>query len=190
MNNLNLFQILTIDLSYEDFWTCLNEPTEETIETVREITWTYLILRHLELLETIFIVLRKKQRQITFLHIYQPLSDILIFWSFLNFSDGVMEIFIIAVSEIAHVVKYFYYLLSAYTNVTKIYVFLKFIKPLLISLHVLQLLFICVQSIIAVQDDCSLSSVFYVEIVNSFGLIVMNAKLLLKYFNSGNKTKY
>ena len=177
-------------MSLSDFWTCKNELAEETIETVREITWTYLILRLLELLETIFIVLRKKQRQITLPHIYQHLSEILIFWSFLNFSDGVMEIFIITVSEIAHVVKYFYYLLSAFTNVTRIYVFLKFVKPFLITLHVLQLLFISVQSIVAIQDDCNASSVFYVEIVNSFVLIMMNAKLLLKYVNSGNKTKY
>ena len=173
-----------------EFWTCAHELTEETIERTREITWAYLFFRCFELMETFFIVLRRKQRQITFLHIYQHISDILIFGSFLNFSEGVVEVFIIAISEIAHIVKFFYYLLSAFTNVTKIYVFLKFVKPLLIVLHVLQLLCILVQSIVAAQEDCSISSLFYVVIINSLALIVMNVKLSLKYYNLGNKTKY
>lgn len=52
------------------------------------IGWYFMLLRLSEYIETIFFVLRKKQNQISFLHVYHHLSVVGIYWMFLKYSSG------------------------------------------------------------------------------------------------------
>lgn len=175
------------------FGKCLIDSDEENFidtNTIHEITWAFVILRIFELSETVFFVLRKKRQQITFLHIYHQVSSVLIFWSFLKYSGGYAEVFLIVISEFAHVIKYSYYLLSSYTNVTRIYLFLKFAKPITIILQILQLSLIFMQSISAVKEDCGLSNLFYVQIVNVIALFFMYGRFFVKNYMKSHGLKY
>lgn len=140
------------------------------------------MLRIFELLETVFFVLRKKWNQITFLHVVHHVSSILIFWMFLKYSGGMMEVFFVVVSEIAHIIKYCYFMLSSYTNVTKLFRFLIFIKPVMIVLQMLELVLILGHSVRALLPDCDLSSLFYLQIVNVVVLLVLYAQLLINCY--------
>lgn len=55
---------------------------------IHSFWWYGIMLRLVEFVETVFFVLRKKQNQVTFLHIYHHISTILIFWVFLKYSGS------------------------------------------------------------------------------------------------------
>lgn len=48
----------------------------------------YLLLRLVEFLETVFFILRKKQEQVSALHIYHHISTAVIFWLFFKYNMG------------------------------------------------------------------------------------------------------
>lgn len=51
----------------------------EALRMLRFMWWT-IILKLLELLETVFFLLRKKERQASFLHVYHHVSTLVIIW--------------------------------------------------------------------------------------------------------------
>lgn len=100
-----------------------------------------------------------------------------------------MEVFFIVISEFAHIIKYAYYLLSSYTNVTRIFLFLKLAKPITILLQLIEFLLIFVHSAVALKADCNLSSLFYVQIINVLVLLLLYAKLFVKHYLIGHNVK-
>lgn len=66
-----------------------------------------------ELLDTVFFVLRKKDRQITFLHLYHHTGMPMISWGCTKYFPGGHAAFIGMVNSMVHVVMYIYYMLSA-----------------------------------------------------------------------------
>lgn len=149
-----------------------------------------MILRILELSETVFFVLRKKQNQLTFLHVYHHVSSILIFWIFFKYSGGMMEVFFVVISSMAHIIKYFYYLLSSYTNVSTLFQLLKVIKPLTIVLQMIELILILGHSVVAVTSYCDLTSLFYLQIANVFILMLLYAQFFINFHLKIIKIKY
>jgi len=75
---------------------------------------TYFLLKLADLLDTVFFVLRKKNNQITFLHLYHHTGMVLLTWNATKFFPGGHSIFTGFVNSIIHVVMYSYYLVSAF----------------------------------------------------------------------------
>lgn len=50
--------------------------------------WLYFLLKLLDLLETIFFVLRKKQNQVTFLHVYHHVGMVMGTWGATKYLPG------------------------------------------------------------------------------------------------------
>lgn len=160
------------------------------MDGIHYVMWWFLVLRIYELIETVFFVFRKKWNQITFLHVFHHVSSILIFWIFFKYSGGMMEVFFLVVSEIAHIVKYVYYMLSSYTNVTRLYRFLIFIKPVTIILQMIELILFLGHSLRAVMGDCDLTVLFYIQIVNVIALFCMYAQLFISCYMKRHRIKY
>ncbi|KPJ10437.1 Elongation of very long chain fatty acids protein 7 [Papilio machaon] len=59
----------------------------EALRMLRYMWWT-IILKLMELLETVFFLLRKKERQASFLHIYHHVSTLVIIWSATKYVGG------------------------------------------------------------------------------------------------------
>ncbi|XP_043785136.1 elongation of very long chain fatty acids protein 7-like [Apis laboriosa] len=74
--------------------------------------WRLLMLKVLELSDTIIFVLRKKYNQASFLHIYHHTSTVLLAWIACKFVPGGMWPFTIMPNCIVHVIMYTYYLLA------------------------------------------------------------------------------
>ncbi|XP_074507373.1 elongation of very long chain fatty acids protein 1a [Sebastes fasciatus] len=97
-------------------WRCDLVDTSSSPETFRMIRacWLFYISKYFELLDTVFFVLRKKQSQITFLHVFHhsfmPWSW---WWGITLTPAGGMGCFHAMVNSAVHVIMYFYYLLSA-----------------------------------------------------------------------------
>lgn len=51
-----------------------------------------MMLRLIELIETVIFVLRKKQNQVSPLHIYHHISTVVLLWSFLKYSSSELKI--------------------------------------------------------------------------------------------------
>ncbi|RZF36661.1 hypothetical protein LSTR_LSTR012747 [Laodelphax striatellus] len=80
--------------------------------------WWCFMLKSVELIETVFFILRKKQNQVSFLHVYHHASTLLFVWVATKYVGGGMTTFCVLVNSIIHVAMYTYYLLAALGNQT------------------------------------------------------------------------
>lgn len=75
--------------TYKSTWRCTeNQIDPRMVMELCEHTWYFMILRMIELLETVIFVLRKKQSQVSALHIYHHTSTIVLLWLFLKYSPS------------------------------------------------------------------------------------------------------
>lgn len=75
---------------------------------------TYFLLKVADLMDTIFFVLRKKNNQITFLHLYHHTGMVILTWNATKFYPGGHSVFTGFINSIIHIVMYSYYLVSAF----------------------------------------------------------------------------
>ncbi|KAK7870539.1 hypothetical protein R5R35_002938 [Gryllus longicercus] len=104
----------------------------------------YFWLKIADLLDTVFFVLRKKKKQITFLHVYHHSMMVLLSWVAIKFFPGGHATFLALINTLVHAIMYAYYLISAVyphtiwwkKHVTQVQLFQHFI----VGLHEAQLL--------------------------------------------------
>ncbi len=83
----------------------------EEIEYAMKVYW---ITKIIELLDTVFMALRHKSRQITFLHVYHHASMLVLSDYGYHLSPWPAIALILSINSFVHVVLYFYYGLTAY----------------------------------------------------------------------------
>ncbi|XP_059476953.1 elongation of very long chain fatty acids protein AAEL008004-like [Neocloeon triangulifer] len=74
--------------------------------------WWYLILKLLDLVETLFFILRKKHNQVSNLHLYHHISTPIFSWIMVKFVAGGTPSIYIALNSAIHVLMYLYYLFT------------------------------------------------------------------------------
>ncbi|XP_053466941.1 elongation of very long chain fatty acids protein 2 isoform X2 [Ictalurus furcatus] len=79
---------------------------------VAKVLWWYYFSKLIEFLDTIFFILRKKNNQITFLHVYHHASMFNIWWCVLNWIPCGQSFFGPTLNSFIHVLMYSYYSLS------------------------------------------------------------------------------
>ncbi|XP_043984651.1 elongation of very long chain fatty acids protein 1b [Gambusia affinis] len=96
-------------------WRCDPIDTSNSPEALRmvSVAWLFWFSKIIELMDTIFFVLRKKHGQITFLHIFHHSFMPWTWWWGVVFAPGGMGSFHAMVNSSVHVIMYFYYGLSA-----------------------------------------------------------------------------
>ncbi|BET02505.1 elongation of very long chain fatty acids protein [Nesidiocoris tenuis] len=111
--------------------------------------WLYYITKFVELLDTIFFVLRKKNDQISKLHVYHHSIMPINAWLSAKFLPGGNSIFCGVINSFVHVIMYSYYLMSAmgpgmrkYLWWKKYLTVLQMGQFVLIFLHMMQVFFI------------------------------------------------
>ncbi|KAJ4442273.1 hypothetical protein ANN_12140 [Periplaneta americana] len=77
------------------------------------LCWWYYLSKFTEFMDTIFFVLRKKDNQVTVLHLYHHTVTPLETWICVKFIAGGHGTFSNLVNNIVHIVMYFYYMVSA-----------------------------------------------------------------------------
>ncbi|CAL1268315.1 unnamed protein product [Larinioides sclopetarius] len=87
---------------------------EELMKEEGIYVWLLYLLKHVELIDTVFFVLRKKFNQITFLHVFHHSTVVLIFWWVLKTNEVGFYLFItVSINNSIHVIMYLYYGLAA-----------------------------------------------------------------------------
>ncbi|XP_064611544.1 very long chain fatty acid elongase 5-like [Liolophura sinensis] len=85
----------------------------ESTSAILPFFWAYWMTKNLELLDTVFMVLRHKQRQISFLHVYHHSSILLLSdVAYHHYPWPAIAVFL-GLNSFVHVVLYFYYGLTA-----------------------------------------------------------------------------
>jgi len=96
------------------FTHCNNLPPHSSYaDDLLDGAWWYIFSKIVELLDTVFFVLRKKQSQVSFLHVYHHSIMLVISWSYLKFFPGEQGAVAGFVNTAVHSVMYFYYLVAA-----------------------------------------------------------------------------
>lgn len=79
-----------------------------------QILWWVLLLKIVDFTETVMFVLRKKNKQISTLHVYHHVSSMILTWISVKYLAGEMATFITLINCSVHVIMYIYYLLAVF----------------------------------------------------------------------------
>ncbi|XP_067108704.1 elongation of very long chain fatty acids protein 1a [Osmerus mordax] len=127
---------------------CDLSSSPQALRMVR-VSWLFYFSKFIELLDTVFFVLRKKRSQITFLHIFHHSFMPWTWWWGVTLTPaGGMGSFHALVNAMVHVIMYFYYGLSAagprfqkYLWWKKYMTAIQLTQFVLVSLHITQYYF-------------------------------------------------
>ncbi|KAM8714165.1 hypothetical protein ACLKA7_014327 [Drosophila subpalustris] len=110
----SLFYYVVIKPAYpfDCFHTLPLDDPKKNIE--RMLTFLYFINKIIDLLDTVFFVLRKSYKQITFLHVYHHSAMVCaIYWTVRFYGFGGQFAIVGLANTFVHTVMYFYYMISA-----------------------------------------------------------------------------
>lgn len=116
-------------------------------------SYLYFISKVLDLLDTVFFVLKKKQSQITFLHVYHHSMMVMATWAFLRYFKGEQGIFVGLLNCVVHVVMYSYYFLSAFGPEIQKYLWW---KKYITRFQLIQFCMMCIQQFGLLIFNCNI----------------------------------
>lgn len=126
--------------------------SEAAMNMLRGCYYTWL-LKGLEMVETIIFVLRKKDSQVSFLHVYHHISTFILTWFFARSVGGGMLSFSVVLNSFVHIVMYTYYFLALFgPNMQKK---LKWFKKSITTLQIIQFLLLITNGLIASNPSCN-----------------------------------
>lgn len=172
----NIFQILvSIYIVYEGFmsgwWNQYNfycEPVDysddPTALRMTRAVYTYYICKLIELLDTVFFVLRKKDVQISFLHVYHHSLMPFASWIAVRWLPGGHGTFLGLINSFVHIIMYGYYLLSTFGPKIQPYLWW---KKYLTSLQLLQFVLVGFHGSLILFNDCNFPKIpIFLLIIN------------------------
>lgn len=182
----NVFQVLACTIilrffysmgyNYELAWKC-GTVDEETQFSYWHGQWYILLFRAFEFSETIFFVLRKKQNQVSFLHVYHHMSVVTVIWMGLKYFHHPNQGIIIILNSLIHTVMYTYYFLSSFESLKR---YTKSVKPMITIIQITQLVILFIHCI-KIAATCGSPALYY---LHSLNLLVIIFQFGLFYSNS------
>jgi len=123
-------------------------------------TWKVLVSKIFDLLDTIFFVLRKKDNQVTFLHVYHHSNMVITCWAFLKFIKGEQLVLPGSINLFIHTVMYLYYFLASLGPQMKPYLWW---KKYLTTMQMIQFLIILIWFLGLFYFNCNIPkiSIYY-----------------------------
>ncbi|XP_014614938.1 PREDICTED: elongation of very long chain fatty acids protein 1 [Polistes canadensis] len=138
------------------------------------VVYIYYICKLIELLDTVFFVLRKKDKQISFLHVYHHSIMPCASWIGVRWLPGGHGTFLGLINSFIHIIMYSYYLLSTFGPRIQPYLWW---KKYLTSMQLLQFIIVGFHGSLAIFNNCN-----FPKIPN--GLMIINAIVFIYLFGS------
>ncbi|CAH1380548.1 unnamed protein product [Tenebrio molitor] len=137
--NLGIFIMAGTYLRNQNFLCIPSDKSESPEATLAvRVHYSYLLLKYFDLVETVFYVLRKKERQISFLHVYHHIGILVAAWISAKYFPGGQAIYVALYNTLIHCIMYVYYLFSACNpNYSKEIWWKKYVTALQIVQHCL-----------------------------------------------------
>ncbi|XP_054344746.1 very long chain fatty acid elongase 7 isoform X2 [Pongo pygmaeus] len=133
--------------------------------------WLYYFSKFIELLDTIFFVLRKKNSQVTFLHVFHHTIMPWTWWFGVKFAAGGLGTFHALLNTAVHVVMYSYYGLSALGPAYQKYLWwkkyltsLQLVQFVIVTIHISQFFF---------MEDCKYQFPVFACIIMSYSFLFL-----------------
>lgn len=147
------FMATTIFNPAFNFWCQKIEQEDTSPLQMRQlnVTWWYFFSKIIEFMDTFFFILRKKDRQITFLHIYHHSSVLGLQWACIKWAPGGVGCLAGMFNCFIHVLMYGYYLLAAFGPHMQKYLWW---KRYLTRLQITQFLIVFLHTTYALRLDC------------------------------------
>ncbi|XP_055931252.1 elongation of very long chain fatty acids protein 4-like [Argiope bruennichi] len=157
----------------------------QRVQSEKYIQWNIIFEKYFSLLDTIFFVLRKKQNQVSFLHVFHHVATACITLWFVTIPDPAFFILItILLNTLVHVIMYFYYGLSAFGESIKKYLWW---KRYLTLIQIVQ--FLLVLSYMTISFGTGCEKVKTLEVVYSAFVITMLVLFINFYQKSFKRMK-
>jgi len=138
-------------------WGCINvDPNlvDETMKWKLYVSWLFFVSKFVDLMETIFFVLRKKEAQASFLHVFHHTIVPIDIWVGIKYSPSESACFFPLINSFVHVVMYFYYALSTMGPRMRPYLWW---KPYLTQLQIGQLVLVAVHCLhLCLLPNCNI----------------------------------
>lgn len=107
----------SLKLGWLNHYKLICQPLDDgplAMEYAWKVCYFYFVIKLVDLLDTIFFVLRKKQNQVTFLHVYHHFGMVLVGWSIVKWLPGGHTTSMVVVNSFVHIIMYSYYLLTTW----------------------------------------------------------------------------
>ncbi|XP_031617091.1 elongation of very long chain fatty acids protein 4-like [Contarinia nasturtii] len=136
------------------FWKCQSVDYKNSLKATTALTYTYqtFLLKLAELVETVFFVLRKKQNQVSKLHVYHHVSTATLAWILVKYTAGGMVLFSVVINSSVHVIMYSYYFAALFGP--EVQRKLEGIKKNITLIQMIQFTIILIQCALALVRGC------------------------------------
>ncbi|RZF47900.1 hypothetical protein LSTR_LSTR012635 [Laodelphax striatellus] len=135
------------------------------------LMWLYYFSKLVELMDTVLFIIRKKQSQVTFLHVYHHTNMAICTWFFLKYNRNEQIMLIGIMNSVVHAIMYFYYMLSAMGPAVQKYLWW---KKYLTSLQLLQFVVLISYYGMLLLNSCDVSRSFTVfSVFNTFSFLFL-----------------
>ncbi|XP_020290801.1 elongation of very long chain fatty acids protein AAEL008004-like isoform X1 [Pseudomyrmex gracilis] len=151
-----------------------SDPTSENGFKLITIIWWVLILKLIDYIDTCIFVLRKKQNQVTTLHVYHHVSNVIFTWYFLKYIVEPRMTFVTLLNSFIHVIMYTYYFTAAWSTTMqqKVSVFKPFITKMQMTQFVAMM---CYEVQVFLDSECKgPQRVKHIIFVSFFNLLLLH----------------
>ncbi|EGG20584.1 GNS1/SUR4 family protein [Cavenderia fasciculata] len=147
-----------------------------------KVLWLFYFSKYIELMDTVFMILRKKFDQVSFLHVYHHSSIIMLWFIGINWTAGGDAYLSATMNSLIHTLMYGYYTLAA----LKIDVWW---KRYLTQLQLLQFVINLGSSLYAIYYDCPFPRwMFYAMIIYMMSMLFLFGSFYLHtYIQKGRR---
>ncbi|KAK9501008.1 hypothetical protein O3M35_002146 [Rhynocoris fuscipes] len=160
---------------------------KEQQQPMNFMAWLYLMSKYVELLDTVFFVLRKKQNQVTFLHVYHHTNMALSTWFFIKYVRASQSSVLGICNTFVHTVMYGYYLLATLGPSIQKYLWW---KKYITRMQIGQFLVVLVYLVILMYNDCSIpNSLMIFAIFNTASFLILFSQFYVNSYKKTNQDK-
>jgi len=145
--------------------------------------WWYFFSKIVDLLDTVFFVLRKKQNQVSFLHVYHHFITCFFSWGYLKYLPGEQGILLGFLNSFVHIFMYFYYMVAAMGPKYRKYLWW---KKYMTWIQLIQFTIMLVYLVMIVAFDCKFSRTLTFFFV---GNVVIFLYLFSKFYMKAYRSK-
>jgi len=143
-------------------YTYSENPNLYLLFELYKASWYFFLSKVIDLLDTVFFVLRKKQSQVTFLHVYHHINMVITTWAYLRFIKREKLMFCALINCFVHVIMYSYYFLSALGPQMQKYLWW---KKYLTRLQIFQFMVIIGYNISMYYFNCNIPKLFMFYVI-------------------------
>uniref|UniRef100_A0A9L0RRX3 Elongation of very long chain fatty acids protein n=1 Tax=Equus caballus TaxID=9796 RepID=A0A9L0RRX3_HORSE len=149
--------------------------------------WWYFVSKGVEYLDTVFFILRKKNNQVSFLHVYHHCTMFTLWWIGIKWVAGGQAFFGAQMNSLIHVIMYSYYGLSAFGPWIQKYLWW---KRYLTMLQLIQFHVTIGHTALSLYTDCPFPKwMHWALIVYSISFILLFLNFYVRTYNMPKKSQ-